>query len=141
MKKACCKVAPIPGQTKTWQYITLTKRIYLIDCPGIVHDEKQSEIEKVLKGIIRAEKLPDPSEFVQPILDRIEKKHIYDVYGIADWIDGEDFIKQQALKTGKLLKGGEPDINNLSKQMIVDYQRGKLPYFTRPPLNEEVEEL
>jgi len=39
MKKACCKAAPIPGQTKTWQYITLTKRIYLIDCPGIVHDE------------------------------------------------------------------------------------------------------
>ena len=38
MKKTCCKVAPIPGETKVWQYITLTKRIYLIDCPGIVYD-------------------------------------------------------------------------------------------------------
>ncbi len=37
-KKACCKVAPIPGETKVWQYITLTKRIYLIDCPGIAYD-------------------------------------------------------------------------------------------------------
>ena len=50
MKKACCKVAPIPGETKTWQYITLTKRIYLVDCPGIVHDEHQTETEKVLKN-------------------------------------------------------------------------------------------
>ena len=29
-----CNVAPIPGETKVWQYITLMKRIFLIDCPG-----------------------------------------------------------------------------------------------------------
>ena len=94
MKKACCKVAPIPGQTKTWQYITLTKRIYLIDCQGIVHDENQSEVDKVLKYVVRAEKLPDPTVFIQAILDKAEKKHIYDVYGIPDWVDSEDFLKQ-----------------------------------------------
>jgi len=41
-KKACCKVAPIPGETKVWQYITLTKRIYLIDCPGIAYDQGET---------------------------------------------------------------------------------------------------
>ncbi len=35
--KAVCKSAPIPGETKVWQYIALTKRIYLIDCPGVVY--------------------------------------------------------------------------------------------------------
>ena len=35
-KKRVCKVAPIPGETKVWQYITLLRNIYLIDCPGIV---------------------------------------------------------------------------------------------------------
>ena len=93
MKKACCKAAPIPGQTKVWQYITLTKRIYLIDCPGIVHDDFQSEEDKVLKSVCRAEKLPDPTQYIQPILDKAEKKHIYDVYGIPEWIDSEDFLK------------------------------------------------
>ena len=121
MKKECCKTAPIPGQTKVWQYITLTKRIYLIDCPGIVHDTWQSEEDKVLKSIVRAEKLPDPTIFIQAILDRAEKKLIYDVYGIPEWIDSEDFLKQLSIKTGKLLKGGEPDVNNLSKQIIVDW--------------------
>lgn len=29
--KKVCKTAPIPGETKVWQYITLFKRVYLID--------------------------------------------------------------------------------------------------------------
>jgi nuclear GTP-binding protein len=64
MKKAVCKVAPIPGETKVWQYITLTKRIFLIDCPGIVYDQGESETDKVLKGVIRAEKLPSPELYI-----------------------------------------------------------------------------
>jgi nuclear GTP-binding protein len=58
MKKAVCKVAPIPGETKVWQYITLTKRIYLIDCPGIVYNTDETEAEKVLKGVVRHERIP-----------------------------------------------------------------------------------
>ena len=106
-----------------------------------MHDENQSENEKVLKSVVRAERLPDPTMFVQPILDRVERKHIYDVYGIPDWVDDEDFLKQLAMKTGKLLKGGEPDLNNLSRQIIVDWQRGRLPYVTPPPKNEQEEEI
>jgi ribosome biogenesis GTPase A len=36
-----------------------------------------------------------------------------------------------------LLKGGEPDINNVSKSIIMDWQRGNIPYFERPPKSEE----
>lgn len=64
MKKSVCKVAPIPGETKVWQYITLTKRIYLIDCPGIVYDTGESQEDKVLKGVVRADKIPDPDSFI-----------------------------------------------------------------------------
>lgn len=47
-----CKVAPIPGETKVWQYITLTKRIFLIDCPGVVYQNNDSETDIVLKGVV-----------------------------------------------------------------------------------------
>ncbi|CAL0326567.1 unnamed protein product [Lupinus luteus] len=49
--KNVCKVAPIPGETKVWQYITLTKRIFLIDCPGVVYHNKDTETDVVLKGV------------------------------------------------------------------------------------------
>ena len=82
-KKAVCKVAPIPGETKVWQYITMTKRIYLIDCPGVVHDTKgDSDVDVVLKGVARSEKLNDPDVYIHELLERAGKKNIMNVYGI-----------------------------------------------------------
>ncbi len=53
-----CKVAPVPGETKVWQYITLMKRIFLIDCPGVVyHRTADKESDIVLKGVTRVENL------------------------------------------------------------------------------------
>ena len=51
-------MAPIPGETKVWQYITLMKRIFLIDCPGVVHaNTGDSDTNLVLKGVVRVENL------------------------------------------------------------------------------------
>ena len=50
-------MAPIPGETKVWQYITLMKQIYLVDCPGTVQPSGNSEVEAVLKGVVRIEQL------------------------------------------------------------------------------------
>lgn len=56
--KKVCNVAPIPGETKVWQYITLMKRIFLIDCPGVVYNKTDdSETDIVLKGVVRVENL------------------------------------------------------------------------------------
>ena len=136
MKKTCCKVAPVPGETKVWQYITLTKRIYLIDCPGIVYDQGESDTDKVLKGVVRSERIPDPESYIQPILEKVDKKHITDIFGVHTWTDAEDFITQVAERTGKLKKGGEADVNNVCRAIINDWQRGNIPFFTKPPTGE-----
>jgi nuclear GTP-binding protein len=75
-KKKVCRVAPIPGETKVWQYVTLMKRIYLIDCPGVVYDTGDSDVDIVLKGVVRAEKLKAPEEYVGAILERTKDKYI-----------------------------------------------------------------
>jgi len=46
------------------------------------------------------------------------------------------FLAKVALKTGKLHKGGEPDINTVAKMILNDWQRGKIPYFCLPPLEK-----
>lgn len=35
--KKVVNVAPVPGETKVWQYVTLYRQIFLVDCPGVVH--------------------------------------------------------------------------------------------------------
>ena len=66
--KRVCNVAPIAGETKVselalflnnehfillyvWQYIALMRRIYLIDCPGVVYLAGDSDTDIVLKGL------------------------------------------------------------------------------------------
>ncbi|KIH42987.1 hypothetical protein ANCDUO_27021, partial [Ancylostoma duodenale] len=50
-KKKVCKTAPIAGETKVWQYVMLMRRIYMIDCPGVVYPQGDSETQIILKGV------------------------------------------------------------------------------------------
>jgi nuclear GTP-binding protein len=88
MSKKCCRSAPVPGMTKVWQYIALMRRIFLIDCRGVVYDVGDDETETVLKGVVRAEKLHNPQDFVGPILERVQTKYVQRHFGIMEW-DGE----------------------------------------------------
>eukprot|EP00456_Euglypha_rotunda_P040150 TRINITY_DN3098_c0_g1_i4.p1 TRINITY_DN3098_c0_g1~~TRINITY_DN3098_c0_g1_i4.p1 ORF type:complete len:361 (+),score=65.77 TRINITY_DN3098_c0_g1_i4:42-1085(+) len=129
--KVVCPAAPIPGETKVWRYITLFKRIFLIDCPGVVY-ETNSEVDCVLKGVVRVDNLDSPMDFVPAILERVKHEYIIKTYGITDWKNDEDFLEKFAKKNGKLLQAGEPDIHNAAKMILQDWQRGKIPYFVPP---------
>ncbi|KAI0253307.1 NUC091 domain-containing protein [Lactifluus subvellereus] len=133
-----CRVAPVPGETKVWQYITLTRRIYLIDCPGIVptsaHD---SQTATVLKGVLRVEALPMPSEHVPELLMRVKMLYLARTYGLTipetgSWT-ADEFLDALARAKGRLLKGGEPDIEGAAKVVLGDWVRGRIPYFVTPP--------
>ncbi|KAK4771175.1 hypothetical protein SAY87_031707 [Trapa incisa] len=134
--KNVCKVAPIPGETKVWQYITLTKRIFLIDCPGVVYQNKDSETDIVLKGVVRVTNLEDASEHIGEVLRRVKKENLQRAYKINDWEDDNDFLVQLCRATGKLLRGGEPDLTTAAKMILHDWQRGKIPFFVPPPQTE-----
>ena len=127
-KKKVCKAAPVPGETKIWQYITLMKRVFLIDCPGVVPPTDEEEATLVLRGVTRSERLPYPENYVPPILAQVKREYIVRTYGVHGWTDSEDFLNQIAIKTGRLLKG-EADIGAVAKQVINDWQRGRLPWF------------
>ncbi|KAJ0102959.1 hypothetical protein Patl1_04610 [Pistacia atlantica] len=135
-----CKVAPIPGETKVWQYITLTKRIFLIDCPGVVYQSKDTETDIVLKGVVRVTNLEDAAEHIGEVLKRVKKEHLKRAYKIADWKDENDFLLQLCKSSGKLLKGGEPDVMTAAKMILHDWQRGKIPFFVPPPRQDESKE-
>ncbi|XP_001842923.2 nucleolar GTP-binding protein 2 [Culex quinquefasciatus] len=130
--KKVCNVAPIAGETKVWQYITLMKRIFLIDCPGVVYPTAETDTEKVLKGVVRVELVNNPEDYIEDVLYRIRKEYLVKTYGVTEWISHIDFLEQIARKTGKLLKKGEPDIQTVAKMILNDWQRGRLPFYVPP---------
>ncbi|KAH7924488.1 NGP1NT-domain-containing protein [Leucogyrophana mollusca] len=143
-----CRVAPVPGETKVWQYITLTRRIYLIDCPGIVPTSaNDSQTSTVLKGVLRVEALPMPSEHIPALLERVKPLYLSRTYGVPlidesdpsrSWV-AEAFLDTLARMKGRLLKGGEPDVEGAAKIVLSDWVRGRIPFFVPPP--ERPEEL
>uniref|UniRef100_A0A672HC07 Nucleolar GTP-binding protein 2 n=1 Tax=Salarias fasciatus TaxID=181472 RepID=A0A672HC07_SALFA len=131
--KKVCNVAPLAGETKVWQYITLMRRIFLIDCPGVVYPSDDSETDIVLKGVVQVEKIKDPEDHIGAVLERAKPEYIQKTYRIPSWTSAEDFLEKLAFRTGKLLKGGEPDLATVSKMVLNDWQRGRIPFFVKPP--------
>ncbi|XP_048881431.1 nucleolar GTP-binding protein 2 [Brienomyrus brachyistius] len=138
--KKVCNVAPLAGETKVWQYITLMRRIFLIDCPGVVYPSEDSETDIVLKGVVQVEKIKNPEEHIGAVLERAKPEYIQKTYRVPCWTSPEDFLEKLAFRSGKLLKGGEPDLPTVSKMVLNDWQRGRIPFFVKPPLTETEEE-
>merc|ERR1711942_269955 len=101
---------------------------------GVVPPGKgESDVEKVLRGVVRTEHLENPEDYVLEILNKCKTKYVRRAYKLSEWKDHIDFLEQLAKRSGRLGKGGEPDINAASKMVLNDWTRGKLPYFTPPP--------
>ncbi|TKA77581.1 hypothetical protein B0A49_02835, partial [Cryomyces minteri] len=136
-KKKVCTVAPIPGETKVWQYITLMKRIYLIDCPGICPpNTNDSEEDILLKGVVRVENVQNPEQYVAAALKKCQPHHIERTYDVKGYNNAVEFLEMLARKGGRLLRGGEADLDGVAKMVLNDFLRGKIPWFTPPPAFE-----
>ena len=119
------------------------KRIYLIDCPGVVPPSQgDSEQDILLRGVVRVENVEHPAQYIDAVLRRTQTRHIERTYDIkhADYNDDSvEFLSILARKAGRLLKGGEPDVDGVAKMVLNDFLRGKIPWFTPPPKKEKVE--
>ena len=140
-KKKVCTVAPIPGETKIWQYITLMKRIYLIDCPGVVPPSNTDTPQDILlRGVVRVENVENPEQYIPAVLLKTKPQHIERTYQIKGYKDHIEFLELLARKGGRLLHGGEPDVDGVAKMVLNDFLRGKIPWYTPPPLLEGAEQ-
>ena len=62
----------------------------------MVYDDGDDETEIVLKGVVRAEKLPEPTDFVPAILSKVKEEYVRRLYGVASWEDPTDFMTKVA---------------------------------------------
>ncbi|KAI1179049.1 NGP1NT domain-containing protein [Nemania sp. FL0916] len=132
--KKVATVAPIPGETKVWQFVTLMKRIFLIDCPGIVPpNPADSPADILLRGVCRIEKVDNPEQYIQPMMAKVKRQHLERTYGVSNWKDHHEFLEMLGRKGGRLLRHGEVDLDGVAKMVLTDFTRGKIPWFTPAP--------
>jgi nuclear GTP-binding protein len=128
-------VSSTPGYTKAMQEIYLDRKVKLLDCPGIIF-ANDDEKTLVLRNIIKISDIKDAISPIDGILGKVNKNQLLLQYEIANFETPIEFLTNLALRRGRLVKGGAPDLENAAKIVLNDWTSGKIQYFVLPPEEE-----
>ncbi|KAI0294117.1 P-loop containing nucleoside triphosphate hydrolase protein [Multifurca ochricompacta] len=133
-----CAVAAQPGHTKELQSIQLERGLRIVDSPGVIFDDDdsiqgQQESSVLLRNVVKPEDIDDPISVVEQILARTQTEKLMKIYNLPAFNSTLEFLTMLALSAGRLLKGGTPDILTAARQVIIDWNQQKIPFFSEPP--------
>ena len=86
------------------------------------------------------ENVENPEQYIAAVLKRTKPQHIQRTYDVGNFETATEFLELLARKGGRLLKGGEADVDGAAKMVLNDFVRGKIPWFTPPPAAEGQED-
>ncbi|XP_073316808.1 guanine nucleotide-binding protein-like NSN1 isoform X2 [Primulina huaijiensis] len=128
-------VGATPGLTRSMQEVQLDKNVKLLDCPGVVMlKSSETDASIALRNCKRIEKLDDPIGPVKEILKLCPDKILVTLYKIPGFSSVDDFLQIVATVRGKLKKGGIVDVESAARIVLHDWNVGKIPYYTMPPI-------
>lgn len=131
--RSSAPTAPVPGHTKAMQLLRIGSKLLIYDTPGVVPSAIPFT-DQLLLGIVRPEKLDDPVKaalILGTMIERIRKGVLKEHYGI-DFNNSEEFFEKLAIKRNRLRKGGEPDVETIARQFLMDHIKGKIRIFEEP---------
>ncbi|KAI0692600.1 P-loop containing nucleoside triphosphate hydrolase protein [Cytidiella melzeri] len=139
-----CRVAAQPGHTKELQTVQLERGLKIVDSPGVVFDDAEAAVDSagrarakgsvLLRNVIKVEDVDDPIALVEEIIGRTDSETLMKIYSLPHIGPTIEFLTMLALTTGRLLKGGTPDILAAARVVLQDWNNHKIPYFSVPPM-------
>ncbi|KAL6144536.1 hypothetical protein ACLB2K_055228 [Fragaria x ananassa] len=110
LKEKKLPMSLIPNHNKVRVWHCFMKAAGCHDVFEKKRDDDAAGGDIVLKGVVRVKNLQDALEHIAEVLKRVKKEHLQRTYQIQDREDDNDFLVQLCKSSGKLLKGGEPDL-------------------------------
>ncbi|XWS36548.1 hypothetical protein CRYUN_Cryun20dG0094200 [Craigia yunnanensis] len=133
-------VGATPGLTRSMQEVQLDKNVKLLDCPGVVMLRSGGNDASIaLRNCKRIEKLDDPVGPVKEILKLCPERLLVTIYKIPSFLSVDEFLQNVATVRGKLKKGGIVDVEAAARIILHDWNEGKIPYYTMPPVRNQGE--
>lgn len=133
-RSRACNVGSAPGVTKAMQAVQLDSKIKLLDSPGIVFSDSNTEDSSVaLKNAVRIQALADPLTPATAVLKRITKQQAMELYDVTEFSTPDEFFALRAARMGKYGKGGVPNKTAAARSVLEDWNSGKIRYYTEPP--------
>jgi nuclear GTP-binding protein len=121
-----------PGVTRSAQEVVLDKNIRLLDCPGIVFSDHNSDA-LVLRNCMKVDQIDDPMSPVETILKRIGPEPLMAAYSLPVFANVVEFLALIAKMRGKYKRGGALDMAAAAIVVLQDWNNGVIPFYTLPP--------
>lgn len=125
------RASPTAGFTKGLQKVRMTKDILIIDSPGVIPEEEDSNLDnESLKkhaeiGVKMFDKVKDPEYIVYSLMKEhpgvIEKHYKIEANG-----DAELLLEKLGKELKLLKKGGEVDLDRTARVVLKDWQKGNI---------------
>lgn len=122
----------VPGITRHAQEIILDKDIRLIDCPGIVFSNHDSN-SLILRNSLKVDRISDSISPVEIILKRVGPELLMTAYALPEFSNVTEFLALVAKTRGKQRRGGALDLEGAAMTVLRDWNHGKIPFYTLPP--------
>lgn len=135
-RRRACQVGANPGMTRTMQEVEIDSNIKIIDSPGIIFQRPKNESPDeffALKNAQHINTVQDPFPLASDILKRATTMYFCKLYDLTEYKSPEEFLAKKAVKMGKLIRGGVPDVRSAARSLIHDWNIGKIKYCTQPP--------
>lgn len=129
-----------PGVTTSAQEVRLDKNISLIDCPGIVFSDSNADA-LVLRNCIKIEQLADPVAPVETIIRRVGAEPLMVAYSLPMFNTTAEFLALLCKMRGKFRRGGAFDVEAAARIVLMDWNSGKIPFYTLPPAGPQAAQL
>ncbi len=119
------------GHTRGMQKIRITKRILMLDTPGVIPFIEKDDMKHVLIGTKMFSHVKDPDIYACAIIDHcdnIDKQIIPVLYGIPKQKDSYEMLEKIAENGNMKKKGNELDLDRAARLVIKDWQSGKIQF-------------
>ncbi len=115
------------GITRGIQIINLAPGVRLIDMPGVV-DWSIGDEHLAMNAALDVEKLKDPLTTSEKLIEQFimaKDDALVNHFGVPMSDNAEAVLENVAKRRGKLLKGGDPDVEEAAKIILREWQKGK----------------
>jgi ribosome biogenesis GTPase A len=126
------KVAPTamrPGFTRGEKMVRLSEDVMLVDTPGVIPFGDMAEEELAILGAKDASKVGDAEAAAEKLVEHLRevKPSALKKLGVrGKGKDAGEILEEIAVKRGRLMKGGKGDVDAVARQLIREWQSGKL---------------
>lgn len=135
------ETGPNPGVTKHNQEVVIDQHIRFMDCPGIIFmsEEENQPVSLFIRNFISTQHVEDPFPLIDSIIEKVGVEKLTTQYNIPIFSTRDEFLALIAKKRGKLQKGGALDLEAAAHSLLLDWSRGKIPYYTLPPKDQSAQ--